>query len=48
MQEWWIRFRRKEAQEDGVAIMPSTPKLLLWIAKNASRCSYVSIYLVEG
>jgi len=48
MGEWWITFRLNSKEEDGMVIMPSIPKLLLWIAKYGSRCSEVYIRLVEG
>lgn len=48
MGEWIIVFQRRDEEEDNMVIMPSIPKLLLWIAKNGSKCCEVSIRLVEG
>ena len=47
MGEWWIRFRLNGNEEERMVVMPSIPKLLLWIAKYGSQYSEVNICLIE-
>lgn len=48
MAEWIIVYQKKGADDDCIVVMPSITKLLSWIVKHASKCSTVSIRLVEG
>lgn len=50
MGEWLIIYRMgySDYEEECVVVMPNIPKLLLWIARYGSRCTEVSIRLVEG
>lgn len=45
--EWIILFQRRGEGEENMVIMPSVAKLLVWIARSAHRCCYVSIRMVE-
>lgn len=47
MGEWWIRYRLIDSEDECMVVMPSIPRLLLWIVKYGSKCSEVNICLIE-
>ncbi len=48
MQSYLITYRKKHRRESDLVEMPSIPKLLAWISKNAQLCSTILIQVIES
>lgn len=48
MQTYLITYRKKNRNVEDLVEMPSLPKLLAWISKNASLCNAILIQVVEA
>lgn len=47
MDSYLVSYRHKRGRQTYVVELPSIPKLLAWIEKNAARCDTVLIQRVE-
>lgn len=48
MQTYLITYRKKRRREDDLVEMPTTERLLAWIAKNAQLCKSILIQVIES